>query len=82
MWASLVNNIADLVELIASNGGAATLEEICKLSSKNHKMIIFNNHKAAILVTLKSHLNEVFFDEVSNKWILSKNANKNYLLFR
>jgi hypothetical protein len=74
-----VNNIADLVELIASNGGAATLEEICKLYSKKHKMIIFNNHKAAILVTLKSHLNEVFFDEVSNKWILSKNANKNYL---
>jgi hypothetical protein len=35
-----VNNIADLVELIASNGGAATLEEICKLYSKKHKMIM------------------------------------------
>ena len=74
-----MNNIDELITLISENGGAASLDELCLLYGRKHHMLMFNGHKAVILVTLNSNQDKVFFDSNSNKWLLSSNENKNYL---
>lgn len=77
-----MNKIDDLILIISSLGGEASLDEISKKYGKVHSMVMFNEHKTVILNTLKSNNDKVFYDKSVSKWKLKtacETSSKRYL---
>lgn len=78
-----MNDVNELIDIIVSLGGSATLDDIVRSYQIKHKMLIHSNHKATIINTLSSNPSLVSFDINKGVWevIFNDSINANDLFF-
>lgn len=65
-----MNDINELIDILCSLSGKATLSDICKEYGKKYKMFVAPQHKTIIESTLKNSSHLVYFDTDLGVWSL------------
>ena len=71
-----MNNINDLITIIESKNGSASLEELALFFQKKYKMYVDRNHLIVIKNTLLQNKKLVRFNPAIQKWEIRKNDDK------
>lgn len=64
-------SINELIEIIASYNGEASLDEIVSAYQRKHKMILFSNHVVFIKNLLENNHKYVLYNEEKDKWMIN-----------
>ena len=68
-----MNDIYELIDIIAQHNGKADLALICKDYQKNHKIFLSSNHTTVIRETLEKNSQLVYYDQENKMWNLANN---------
>ena len=71
-----MNDIFELLSIIAALRGRATAGYIVEAYCQKHHMIIQSQYKSTVTATLKAHSNRVSYDVASKDWYVLEQINE------